>query len=90
MSTYYYDEATALTDVWTALGVTYAIRRQTKRGRPVDNWYVQFYKPAEYGFRFSRWKVGSAKGGFESKQQAEAWVQALCRLGVKPWEKTSS
>ena len=76
------------TDKWTALGITWQVRRQVKRGKPVNNWYVQFYLPAGYGYKFSRRKVGSARGGFTSRKEAEAWVQAMRRFGERPWEKT--
>jgi len=76
------------TDEWTTLGITYAIRQQIRRGVKTGNWYVQFYKPAGYGYKFSRWKAGSARGGFTSRKEAEAWVQAMRRFGERPWEKT--
>lgn len=75
------------TDEWTALGITWQVRRQVKRGKPVNNWYVQFCRPAPH---YGRWRVGSAKGGFESQKQAEAWVLALRRLGETPWVNVSA
>lgn len=77
------------TDEWTARGITHVVRQQIKRGAKTGNWYVQFYKPVEYGYKFTRWKVGSARGGFTSRQEAEAWVQAMRRFGERPWQKTS-
>ena len=72
-------------DYWEVMGITYAIRRQVKRGVRTNNWYVQFYRPSPH---FGRWKVGSARGGFTSRQEADTWVQTLRRFGERPWEKT--
>lgn len=57
----------------------YVVRRQAKTRK----WYVQFLG-TELPNYYNLWRVISAKGGFNSPQEAEAWAQALIRLGEAP------